>query len=109
MKEKCSKIELIYCNNFFTANKCSLCFYLSITLKSINCYKGKDGFSAEPMSDIVNRCQHSQQVYLAGDKATLVAYQISGLTLKILKIQNLVSTIDCGSFFSIPYGSTSFA
>ena len=44
----------------------------------------KNGFSPEPMVDIVNRFQ---QIYLAGDLVTIVAYQISGITVKI---QNLV-------------------
>ncbi len=94
---KTSKTNVIDC---FAGNGSGLASYETMTQ---HCVRGNDGFSAEPMSDIVNRCQ---QVYLAGDKVTLVAYQISGITLKI---QNLVSTLNGGSFFSIPYGSTSFA
>ena len=39
------------------------------------CYKDKDAFCPEPMSDLVYRLQ---QVLLKGDEVTLVAYQIAG-------------------------------
>jgi hypothetical protein len=75
--------------DYFGASGSGLAHYTTMTTRVS---KDKNGFSPEPLADIVNRYQ---QIYLDGDLITFGAYQIAGITVKV---QNLVRFF-LGKFF----------